>query len=325
MISAVRYVGGVQDPQPVDAADVGAAIDPAKGLVWIDTDDPAAAEEAAAHLRIDPLASEDIRRGGQRTKIENYRDHIHVAVHDCAFHADRLEQSEIDLVLGDGWLLSVRHETNGGPALPIDDVRQRFESQRVEPGSDDEGVLLWAILDVVVDRYVDIAELIDQRIASLQDMVFAEQRQQDMLKAIPKAIFTLDKALLHFRQAAMPLGEIVTADYVAFVDDLGRRRLRDVADHARRVTDQISTQQQLVDGLLSADLALRSQSTNDVMKRMTSWGAILLGSTLIAGIYGMNFRNMPELRWYLGYPFALGTMAVLTVTLYFWFRKKQWL
>jgi magnesium transporter len=112
---------------------------------------------------------------------------------------------------------------------------------------------------------------------------------------------------------------------VEFVNDRARKRLRDVADHAHRVNEQISAQQHLVDGLLNADLALRSYTTNEVMKRMTSWSAILLGSTLIAGIYGMNFRHIPELDWYFGYPFALGTMILLTVTLYAWFKKRSWL
>ncbi|MGH9025922.1 MAG: magnesium transporter CorA family protein [Acidimicrobiia bacterium] len=323
MTTAWRYVEGVADAEALDVAGVRDALDPTKGLIWVDCDDASGADKFAEQLGIDPLASKDIQHTGQRTKLESYRDHFHVAVHDCVFTDNHLATSEIDLVLGDGWLLSVRHPIEGGPPFPITEVRRRFENQRGERGSDDEGVLMWAMLDVIVDRYLDVAERVEERIAQLQDKVFGEQRHPQ--REIPQEIFFLDKTLLAFRQAALPLGEIVNANYVGFVNELARERLRDVSDHSRRINEQISAQQHLVDGLLSADLALRSYSTNEVMKRMTSWGAILLGATLIAGIYGMNFRRIPELDWYLGYPFALGTMLVLTVTLYVWFKQRGWL
>ena len=92
-----------------------------------------------------------------------------------------------------------------------------------------------------------------------------------------------------------------------------------------RVTDWIETQRDLLTGLLEADLAVVSNRMNQVMKRMTSWGAILLGSTLIAGIYGMNFTHMPELNWTFGYPAAIGSMLLLTVVLYTWFKRRDWL
>jgi magnesium transporter len=98
-----------------------------------------------------------------------------------------------------------------------------------------------------------------------------------------------------------------------------------VYDHVLRVTDWIETQRDLLTGLIEADLAVVSNRLNQVMKRMTSWGAILLGSTLIAGIYGMNFAHMPELNWTFGYPMALGFMLALTVFLYTWFRRRDWL
>jgi magnesium transporter len=324
MIAAWHYLDGVPERQPVDISEVLETINPAKGLVWIDCDDPGDLADVAEQLGIDPLAFEDIQHAGQRTKLEQYRDHLHVALHDTVMTDDHVMTSEIDLVLGDGWLLTVRHQLPHACLLPLTEVQRRFEYQRGDQGSDDEGLLLWAVLDVIVDRYLDVADTVDNRIAQLQDKVFGEMHQ--IQRAIPQEIFLLDKALLAFRQAAAPAGDVVRdAERVRFVNELARDRLRDVTDHALRLNDRIDAQQHLVDGLLSADLALRSQSTNEVMKRMTSWGAILLGATLIAGIYGMNFEHMPELRWYYGYPFALGTMVVLTVTLYTWFKKRGWL
>ena len=110
-----------------------------------------------------------------------------------------------------------------------------------------------------------------------------------------------------------------------YLSDQSLVLMQDVYDHILRVSELIESQRELLTGLLEAHLAVVSNKMNRVMKVTSSWGAIILGSTLVAGIYGMNFRNMPELHWRYGYFFALGAMALLTVSLVWWFRKKEWL
>jgi magnesium transporter len=110
-----------------------------------------------------------------------------------------------------------------------------------------------------------------------------------------------------------------------WVDDVTATHLQDVYDHVLRAADVVDSQRELMGNAVDAHLAIISNRVNEVMKRMTSWGAILLGSTLVAGIYGMNFEHMPELGWTLGYPFALGLMALITVVGYRYFKGKDWL
>jgi magnesium transporter len=112
---------------------------------------------------------------------------------------------------------------------------------------------------------------------------------------------------------------------VAWVDDATRLHLQDVFDHVLRAIENLDSQRELVGNAVDAHLALSSNRMNQVMKRMTSWGAILLGSTLVAGIYGMNFDHMPELHWRLGYPFALGLMVTITILAYRAFSRRDWL
>jgi magnesium transporter len=144
----------------------------------------------------------------------------------------------------------------------------------------------------------------------------------------PREVFDMRRTLGQFRRAVAPLREVVAELLRREAECIGEAaiiRMQDVYDHVLRVIDLVETQRELVTGLLEANLAVMSNRLNQVMKRMTSWGAILLGSTLIAGIYGMNFDHMPELHWVVGYPMALGLMVLLTVVLYTYFRRRDWI
>ena len=146
--------------------------------------------------------------------------------------------------------------------------------------------------------------------------------------AIQQELFDVRRQLLFFRRAVVPLREVLNMMLrreVAWVDDATAVHLQDVYDHVLRAIDLIDGQRELMGNAVDAHLAIISNRMNYVMKKMTSWGAILLGSTLVAGIYGMNFRNMPELDWRLGYAWALGIMATITVVGYWFFSKRDWL
>jgi magnesium transporter len=158
----------------------------------------------------------------------------------------------------------------------------------------------------------------------VEEIVFSATAGDD----IPREVFDLRRVMVHFRRMVAPLREVLAAllrREAVCIGDEAIVHLQDVYDHVLRATDWIETQRDLLTGLLEADLAVVSNRLNKVMKRMTSWGAILLGSTLIAGIYGMNFQDMPELDWRFGYPFALGLMLTLTIVLYTWFKRRDWL
>jgi magnesium transporter len=154
-------------------------------------------------------------------------------------------------------------------------------------------------------------------------MVFAEDS-----RGIPRELFDLRRALIAFRRVAGPLREVVGALLRREADCIGEQaivHLQDVFDHVLRVLDMIESQRELLTGLVEGRLAVMSNKMNEVMKATSSWGAILVVATLIAGIYGMNFRNIPELSWPLGYPFALGSMLLVTGSLYLVFKRRGWL
>jgi magnesium transporter len=329
MIRAWLYRNGVEGRDDVPTDQLADAIDPKKALLWVDCVDPTDAEidSLSVQLEISHITAEDLHQGGQRTKLEHYREQFHVAVHDCFIVDDRLVTREVDIVFGDGWVLSVRQRSDDPDhpePLPLDAVNRRFELERTAEQDDDEGFLIWALLDVVVDRYFDVLDRFDDRLDEVEEIVFSNDKGDE----IPKEVFDLRRAMVNFRRAVAPLREVLAALLRREAECLGDTaivHLQDVYDHVLRVTDWIETQRDLLTGLLEADLAVVSNRMNQVMKRMTSWGAILLGSTLIAGIYGMNFKNMPELNWAFGYPVAIGTMLALTIFLYTWFRRRDWL
>jgi magnesium transporter len=247
-------------------------------------------------------------------------------VRDCTLDGDELDAREIDVVFGDGWLLSVaeRPAIVSGPDSPLEEVRDRFLRHRTEEGADDEGFLLWALLDVIVDRYFAITDTIDDRLDDVEDIVFSDRVGDN----IPRELFDLRRSMVAFRRAVSPLREVLSELLRHDVDYIGEKaltHLQDVYDHVLRITDLVESQRDLITGLLEAHLAVVSNRMNQVMKLTSSWGAILIVATLIAGIYGMNFRHMPELHWRLGYLYALALMAITTAVLYRMFKRRGWL
>jgi len=329
VIEAWRYVHDLPDRAPVAVDELADAIDPKQGLLWVDCAAPTGAEldVVVAQLKIHDIAAEDLHQGGQRTKLEHYPDHFHVAVHDCELVGGQVVDREVDVAFGEGWLVTVRQtpdEAEDPSLFETSTVERRYERQRFEDGGNDEGFLLWALLDVIVDRYFFVTDRVDDRIDAVEEIVFSDTATG----GIPREVFDLRRALVRFRRAVSPLREVLAELVRREADCIGEAaivRMQDVQDHVLRVIELVEAQRELVTGLLEANLAVASNRMNQVMKRMTSWGAILLGSTLIAGIYGMNFEHMPELHWYLGYPMALGMMVILTVVLYTYFKRRDWI
>ncbi len=314
-----------QTAESVALPDIAAHATQPDCLLWVDCENPTPDEIAAIveQLGIHHLTAEDLLHAEQRTKLERIGDYHYVAVHDCELDGSRLRTREVDVLFSDGWLCTIRQGADGENAASLDEAKQRFERQRSEHDSNDEGFLLWAILDVVVDRYFIVTDAIDEQLDGIEEIVFNETPQ-----AIPREIFALRRSIVSFRRAVGPLREVVNElvrREVECISDAAVVHLRDVYDHVLRLLDLIETQRELLSGLLEGQLAVMSNQTNQVMKATSSWGAILIVATLIAGIYGMNFQHMPELGWELGYPFAIGSMLAVTGIMYWLFKRRGWL
>ena len=306
--------------------DVRAGVDPDSCVLWLDCESPS--KEDLHWLRdqlgIGPVLIDALTDPEEPTKLMRYGDYFHVAVHDCELRPAGLERREVDIVMGPGWLITVRHPTLGSRPLDVELIAHRFEVQRTEHSRTEEGFLLWALFDVIIDRYFDVTDAIDDRLEDVEELVFATRGKG----GIPRDVFGLRRDLMYFRRAAAPVRDIlnvVTCREVPFVSEEAIVHFQDLYDRLLRVIDLIESQRDLLTGLLEADLAIISNRLNEVMKKMTSWGAILIVATLVASIYGMNFKDIPLLDSPHGYAYALAIMLVSTVGLYAWFKQRDWL
>ncbi|HSH59062.1 MAG TPA: magnesium/cobalt transporter CorA [Acidimicrobiales bacterium] len=289
-------------------------------LLWVDMVDPSEAdlERVAAEFELHHLALEDATKHGQRPKLEQYPTHAFLVAYSGA-------PAEIDVFFGPDWLVTVRDRNDAGELWSLDGARDRFE--RTRPENATVGFLLYVILDELVDGYFGVIDTAEDRIEVLEEHLFDDEAGPHE-RTMQKNILAERRDLLEFRRRVTPLREVVAALLrrdVSWIDDETLVHLQDVYDHVLRATELLDEQRELLGNVMEAHLAVASNHMNEVMKTMTSWGAILLGSTLVAGIYGMNFEHMPELDWRLGYPFALGIMATITVVGYRAFRRRDWL
>jgi len=310
-----------------EVEDLAAAVERAKKdgdeFVWIGLYEPSEEElvDVAAGFGLHPLAVEDAVHAHQRPKVERFDDSVFVVLKTLGYDEARstLLVGEIMLFVGPNFVVTVRH----GETSPLADVRHRLETHEEELLAHGPAAVLYAIADAVVDRYVIIADLIEEDLNELEDRVFSPERTHDA-----ELIYKLKREVLEFRRAVMPLGDplrLLAVGVVPWIAPKAQPFFRDVADHAQRVADQIEQQDKLLTDILHANLAQVGVRQNEDMRRISAWIAIAAVPTMIAGIYGMNFDHMPELHWRYGYLMVLVLMASVCTWLYRAFKRSGWL
>ena len=337
MIRVRRYQESGEVDEHVDPTDVSECLGDHGALLWVDVEDPTADDIACLteEFHVHHLAAEDLTEPAPRPRLAMFDTHFLLSVRDCIFEGDRFSTREVDLLFGDGWLLSIRNVGDGGEApMPVDEVVQRFERTRKLDGATDEGFLLFVFLDAIVDRFFDVSDAVEDRLEAIEDDIFfdpdtpAVSAQAPADRSVTERLYRLRHDLIGYRRVVSPLRDAVNPllrNEVGFLGDAAVLHLRDVYDHVVRAIEMSEAQRDLLNGALEAHLSLVSNRMNLVMKRATSWGAILVCATLVAGIYGMNFKHMPELNWIFGYPMALGLMVLISTALYVTFSRKDWL
>jgi magnesium transporter len=314
------YRNGVVAEKDVDPARISDLLEEEGSLVWVDVEDPSDAEmrTLAEELSLHPLAVEDTQHRDQRPKVEIYKDHFFLVLHALSVDGEEMRDSEIHAFAGPGYLVTLRYS----PAFDIGPVRQRWERQP-ELAAEGGGFLLYALLDEVVDDYFGVIERFEGVSEDIEEAVFSDEPVPDL----QERIFRLKKQVLQFRRRVMPLREVLDLlqEGMGFVTERLRPYYRDVADHTIRVLEFTDNVRELLTTALEAHLSQVSNRLNQVVKAVTSWGAIILVPSLITGIYGMNFRHMPELHWVLGYPMALALMALSAFALHRVFRRRDWI
>ena len=318
MITVRTYRGG-KAHEHADPKDISTLAGGGNGLLWVDLVDPDADDLTCIQeqFELHPLAIEDVRKHQQRPKLEQYPTHAFVVAYSGGLQ-------EVDFFVGKQWLVSVRERDDQGNVWDDKGARLRFE--RLTPEVATPGFLLYVLLDELVDGFFAAADAAEDRLEDLEETIFAGASAD--LGEVHQSLFDIRRELVRYRRVTAPMRDVLTAllrGEVEAVDASTRVHLQDVYDHVLRVVDQLDAHRELVGNAVDAYLATMSNRMNEVMKRMTSWGAILLGSTLVAGIYGMNFEHMPELEWSAGYPFALSLMVLITIFGVRYFKKKDWL
>jgi magnesium transporter len=291
-------------------------------FVWIGLHEPEPGDldRLAKLFDLHELAVEDAQRAHQRPKIEDYDDGFFIVLKTAHYHErdEIVHFGEIHVFIGPGYVITVRH----GPGSELASARQRLEDRPdlLKMGA---AAALWAILDKVVDDYIPVADGIEDDIEEVETQVFDPE-----IPAPTQRIYSLKREVIEFHRAVWPLlaplDALERGGNTRVPEEL-RRYFRDVHDHARRVDEQVNSQRELLTSVLEANLALVSVSQNEVVKRISSYAAIIAVPTYIASVYGMNFEHMPELRADLGYPLCLAFMALAVFGLYRYFKRVGWL
>jgi magnesium transporter len=295
-------------------------------VVWADLTEPGPADLdlMAEEFGLHPLAVEDAIKHGQRPKIELYEDHAFVVAYAADTRAR--EMVEVDFFVGQNWVITVHDRAEGGGRFVVEHCQERV--RRLHPKRTTAPFMFYVVLDAIVDTYFGMSEMLGEEVDDIEDRIFDDPDPEDDDMALQREMLDIRKRLLRVRKRIVPLREVLLTllrDDVPWLSGETRQYLQDVLDHVMRVTDEIDMRRELIGNAVDAHLALTSNHMNRTMKRMTSWGAILIIATIVTGIYGMNFDDMPELHWALGYPWALTLMVVLPGAAYLYFRKRRWL
>jgi magnesium transporter len=291
-------------------------------FVWIGLHEPGPGDLAELQklFGLHELAIEDAARMHQRPKIEDYDDGFFIVLKTAHYHEDEEEVhfGEIHIFAGPGYVITVRH----GPGSELKTARSRVEARpdllKMGPAA-----AVWAITDKVVDDYLPVVDGIEDDIEEVENDVFDDDNP-----APTERIYHLKREVIEFHRAVWPLLtplELLEQGGFERVPEELRRFFRDVADHARRVDEQVNSQRELLTSILEANLALVSVRQNDVVKKISAVAAIIAVPTFIASVYGMNFEHMPELATRVGYPLALAAMFLCAGALAIFFRRIDWL
>lgn len=325
LLNCSVYQDGKKTAELSTTAEIEAFPAEASHFLWITLKDPSEDELAAIKSRFDlhELAVEDALQGHQRPKIEEYESSLFVALHTLTIDEDgELDSGEIDISVGESYVLSVLH----GTADEFAEVRSRCEK---EPELLRRGAVfvMYALVDAAVDRYSPIVESIGGEIEDLEDRVFG-QNSVAQARVIIQDLYSLKRRLVQLRRHIAPLhtaiGNLPGGEGSRISEGM-QAYFRDIFDHLERSVRAIDARQEMVITAIQVNIGMIDLAENEISKRVASFAALFAVPTTIAGIYGMNFQNMPELHFHYGYYICLAVMVLIDLVLFGWFRRAGWL
>lgn len=306
----------------IDVEDISNVLQETDKFVWIGLHEPD--EELLLKVQqefnLHDLAIEDAHNAHQRPKMESYGDTLFIVLRTAQMNRQQhIDFGETHFFLGKNFIVTIRH----GSSIAYKEVRSRCESTPHLLGKG-PGFALYAVMDSIVDQYFPVIEALEQELVQVEDKIFGERPSRETTERI----YQLKRELLEVKRAVSPLTDICSRlmrfDLKLIPDDI-RPYFRDVYDHTLRINEMLDNTRELVTAALEANFSLTSISQSEVSKKFAGWAAIIGVPTMVAGIYGMNFKAMPELNWTYAYPVVLTITFGICIGLYYFFKKSGWL
>jgi magnesium transporter len=294
-------------------------------VTWINVDglhQTNVIEKIGKLFNLHPLTLEDIVNTGQYPKIEDYRDYLYIVLKMHSYHEERntIESEQISFCVYPNAILSFQEEAGGDLFDPVRDRIRKGKGRIRKLGAD---YLAYSLIDTVVDSHFIILEKLGERISVLEERVMNDPSRQFLSE-----IHAVKRELIFLRKSIWPLREVIRSmerGDSMLINESVRVYLRDVYDHTIRIIETVEAFRDIMGGILDIYLSSISNRTNSVMKVLTIIATIFMPLTFIAGVYGMNFRYMPELEWRWGYPLIPMGMAFLGISMLIFFKRKNWL
>ncbi|MDW7733087.1 MAG: magnesium/cobalt transporter CorA [Methanolobus sp.] len=294
------------------------------GVTWINVDgvhQVDIVEKIGKHFGLHPLVMEDILHTDQRPKMEDYESYIYLVLkmmwYDDIENDIRVEQ--ISLVLGPDFVISFQE----GEGDTFNALRERLRTSKGRIRSLDASYLAYAMMDSIVDNYFVVLERVSEIIETLEDELIENPVSETL-----ESVHDLKKEIIYFRKSVWPLREVISSlerSESPLIADSTQVYLKDIYDHTIRVVESIETYRDIITGVMDLYLSSVSNKMNEVMKTLTIIATIFIPLTFVAGIYGMNFEYMPELRWRWGYPAVWIVIISTSTAMFIYFRNKKWL
>ncbi len=323
LVNCAAYINGIRQPAfDIDAiSDFLAAPQPPGAMVWVALFEPPPTllNKMQEEFNLHELAIEDTNRGSQRPKIEEYGSTLFIVLHTVERHGDDYVDGELHIYCGEHFVLTVRHRAETG----FRNVRSELESEP-EFLALGPGAVLHGLIDTVVDRLFPEADSLEDRLDAIEETIFDARTDR---RAAAQMLYALKRDTMCVRRAVTPLvevcGRLLTHKHAIFSEPL-RPYFRDVLDHVTRIQESLDNLRDMENGATQTNLSLIALGESEVTKKLAGWGAILMVPSIIGTVYGMNFKNMPELEWTYGYPVAVGLMVAASAGLWAYFRRIRW-
>ena len=320
VVASAAYLGG-RRVADISVEDAGEWSRRPGHVVWIGLHEPSLdlLRQLQAEFGLHELAIEDALKAHQRPKLEQYGEALFVVARTAQMIDGRIAFGETHLFVGRGYVVSVRH----GASSSYAPVRERCEASP-KAFSDGEDFILYAILDFIVDNYMPVIEAIQAEVESIEDRVLAGTSSNEQMRRL----YHLRRDLVRLRNAAVPLVEVcrrLEQPGLPGIDPTMQPLFRDVSDHIRRIQEEIESLREVLAFAFETSLMTGQAQQTEITRKLAAWAAILAVPTAVAGVYGMNFEHMPELRWRYGYFVVLGFVVSVCLALFWRFRRNGWL